>query len=116
MFFLDDTSNRYYNALKVPYKAHYSFDYGKRSNTQITSPEKTITKKTIHDIGYIFYIHTDNIRELVLGGSITHTDIKYGYALNDGTVTIKPLYDSMDYFTDNSVKAAIYINKVFKLY
>lgn len=118
MFFLDDTSNRYYNALKVPYKAHYSFDYfdyGKRSNTQITGPEKTITKKTIHDIGYIFYIHTDNIRELVLGGSITHTDIKYGYALNDGTVTIKPLYDSMDYFTDNSVKAAIYINKVFRV-
>ena len=117
LILIDDESGRFFRANKVPYTPlvqTYSHNRLKSSNNKNSEEKNSVSKNNqpakSYEAGYIFYIEDGTKREFILGGRITYTNKKYGYAFNDGTVKIKPIYDML-YFWGDKIKAYICLTR-----
>lgn len=91
-FLLDEESGRSFNVRKLSPISNSFFDY-QQGKTVIANYE-------LDENGYIFYIEKETT-------SCIETQHKYGYALNNGEVTIKPIYDSLMFYKDDCFFASI---------
>ena len=91
-FLLDEESGRFFNVRKLSPISRSFFDY-QQGKTVVANYE-------LDENGYIFYIEKKTT-------SCIETQHKYGYALNNGEVTIKPIYDSLMFYKDDCFLASI---------
>lgn len=115
LILLDEESGRFFRVNKVPYTPSLSYCYGRKLSNYDDSNKQSATSNTnrpieSYEAGYIFSIDDGPKRDIILNGQVVYTNRKYGYALNDGTVKIKPIYDML-YFCGDKIKARICINR-----
>lgn len=120
LILIDDESGRFFRVNKVSYTpevhsiSSYNYDRLKSSNDKNSDEQNSSSNNNrpieSYEAGYIFYIEDGVKREIVLCGRIIYTNKKYGYAFDDGTVKIKPIYDML-YFWGGKIKAYICLNR-----